>query len=115
MIEFDAELNLSANNNYKVPLDYSRNLQMIAKEIFNNALKHSAASIVQFNIHENSDGVTCFQFMDNGKGFEMTKELKGNGLKNMKRRAERIGATFEIDNEFQNGTIIKICIQPIIQ
>jgi signal transduction histidine kinase len=111
VVEFKPEINLSELNNYKVPLDYSRNLQMIAKEIFNNALKHSGASKVDFLIFENDEKFILLQFADNGKGFNASKEMKGNGLKNMKRRAERIGAIFEIQDKLSAGTTIQISLK----
>jgi signal transduction histidine kinase len=70
------------------------------------------ANKVTFTLQEDSlEGMICFSFMDNGKGFETDKEMKGNGLKNIKRRAERIGATVIIQNQLTNGICIKIYIQ----
>ena len=45
---------------------------------------------------------------DNGKGFDQQQTTVGNGLKNMKKRAEEIGAQFMINSNPGNGTIIEL-------
>lgn len=47
---------------------------------------------------------------DNGKGFDMNKSSEGNGIKNMKKRAEEIGAKFRIDSYPGSGTTIQLKI-----
>jgi signal transduction histidine kinase len=48
---------------------------------------------------------------DNGKGFDITQETVGNGLKNMKNRAMEMGATFLIESEPGRGTTIQLLIK----
>jgi len=47
---------------------------------------------------------------DNGKGFDVSQTTEGNGLKNMKKRANAIGADLLIDSHPGNGTIIQLMI-----
>jgi signal transduction histidine kinase len=42
--------------------------------------------------------VFLLSIADNGKGIDMFKQLRGNGLINMQRRAEQIGGSFELKN-----------------
>jgi signal transduction histidine kinase len=47
---------------------------------------------------------------DNGKGFDITRYSSGNGLKNMKRRAEEIGGKLNIETRPGEGTTIYLNI-----
>jgi signal transduction histidine kinase len=46
---------------------------------------------------------------DNGKGFSHSSE-QGNGLNNMKTRAEDVGGQLEINSLINNGTTIHLII-----
>ncbi|MEK7257468.1 MAG: ATP-binding protein, partial [Bacteroidota bacterium] len=93
----------------KISLDFSRNLQMIAKEVFNNALRHAQATQVTLSV-EQRDGALALVFSDNGKGFDPAAANGGNGLKNLKNRAERLGAELEIWSE-KTGTKIIVSLK----
>lgn len=86
-----------------------KNIVLIVKEAMNNIAKYSKATEV-FIIFKKIENKFVFEIKDNGIGF--TPDFsKGNGLQNMKRRAEEIGGSFELFSE--NGTTIKICIPEI--
>ena len=49
---------------------------------------------------------------DNGKGFDTGQPREGNGLKNMKKRAEEMGAHFMIDSQsgkWNNDSVKSSC------
>jgi two-component system sensor histidine kinase DegS len=49
---------------------------------------------------------------DNGKGFDTVKPGSGgNGLLNMKKRAEEMGGTFEIQSSPGHGTMVLFSIR----
>ncbi len=77
----------------------------ITQEAINNAIKHAEASkiTIHFSNSENSIRV-CVH--DNGKGIQ--GESFGNGLGNMRNRAERIGKTLKIESQVNQGT--QVCI-----
>jgi signal transduction histidine kinase len=81
------------------------NLYLIFKEAINNVAKHSEANKVDVRLSNSSDSFTIF-IKDNGKGINEINKKKGNGLKNIKMRAERISGKAEFENE--NGFSIKI-------
>jgi signal transduction histidine kinase len=82
--------------------DKRRNLFLAVKESLNNVLKHANATALTIDISIN--GVLRIVITDNGKGIDLGQVRQfGNGLKNMRRRMESIGGTFEIIN--QNGTV----------
>jgi ligand-binding sensor domain-containing protein/two-component sensor histidine kinase len=80
-----------------------QNLYLIFKESINNIVKHSGSTKVAVGI--GNEGVEFIMTIkDNGKGFRHNGQAKGNGLRNMQRRATAIGGTFQIKNE--SGTAI---------
>ena len=76
-------------------VEVRQNLYYIFKEAIHNIVKHSDADQVEIRI-KNSDPFFHMIIADNGKGFDPDVVKSGNGLRNMKMRAERIGATLDI-------------------
>lgn len=89
------------------PLDpaLKQNIYLIFKESINNVVKHSGATHVRISLMNEG---TRFKMVieDNGRGFDGSKTSKGNGMRNMQRRAEAIGGKFRIVNE--NGTTLTL-------
>ena len=82
--------------------DKRRNIFLSVKESLNNVLKHSKASAVTITIEANHS--LRIVIADNGAGIDLQKLRQfGNGLKNITRRMESIGGTFNIENK--SGTI----------
>ncbi|MFM9983722.1 MAG: triple tyrosine motif-containing protein [Flavobacteriales bacterium] len=91
--------------------EVKRNLLLIIKESLNNAMKHSAASKIDVNLVY-SKGVLSTTLTDNGKGFVLNEnETVGNGLRNMRKRAEDIGSKLEITTNQQQGTSVHLDIR----
>lgn len=86
-----------------------KNIMMICKEAMNNIAKYSKATDVKLNLTKEKDNY-LLEISDNGNGFNQA-EITGNGLQNMKRRAEEMGGNFEIISE--HGTQLKILIPEI--
>lgn len=92
-----------------IPVDNQarRNIFLIFKESLNNILKYSeAANIsVQFEINDNLFSV---RIKDDGKGFDIESSInKGDGLRNMKKRAEDCNGHLDIFSSPGNGAIIE--------
>lgn len=87
--------------------DKRRNLFLCIKETLNNALKHSRASTLTIDFKINDDLV--IKITDNGIGID-TKKIRqfGNGLKNITRRMESIGGTYEIESNHGTVTTLKL-------
>lgn len=86
---------------YDLPLSYKRHILLIFKEIMHNSLKHGDASATFLDL-ERTNGSLILRFGDDGKGFDPANEsLNGNGMKNVRRRAEIIHAETNIKS---NGT-----------
>jgi signal transduction histidine kinase len=82
-----------------------QNIYLIFKESIHNVVKHSNARKVSIEV--SNDG-TDFKMIvkDDGRGFHDDNASSGNGMRNMKRRADAINAKFEIVN--QSGTTISL-------
>lgn len=87
-----------------------KELFLIIKESLNNCMKHAQCSRVSILFFER-DNYFKVVILDDGIGFEtlQTKHsLGGNGLKNMKYRAEQIQAKLEINSGINLGTEINL-------
>jgi signal transduction histidine kinase len=91
----------------KLSMEYRKNLYLIYKEAMNNAVKYSQCSKVEIDFVQ-SDRQLSLHINDNGKGFDIQNVNEGNGLINMKRRAEEINAHFEICSAQNKGTHIRL-------
>lgn len=89
----------------KLPLDYRQNLFLLFKEAINNALKHSYCNILTLDVHLRGKTL-AISLRDNGRGFSQDKKCYGNGLKNMKERAQRAGGNFTFSSAKNEGTTI---------
>lgn len=90
--------------------DMSRNLFYVLKEVMNNCVKHSGASLIEILFRFDNDKNYLLWVNDNGKGIDIDSlpPLHRNGFGNMRRRIEDINGKFEISSELGKGTHIKI-------
>lgn len=98
------------NPDHKMAINIRQNLFLIYKEAINNIARHADARDVWVNLL-NKDGRFEMKIADNGQGFDIQKAESGNGLKNMKMRAERIDARIEFLN--QNGLEILLKMKAV--
>ena len=84
-------------------LDFRQNVFLMFKESISNILKHAKATLVEINISEIA-GEWKMTIRDNGVGFDANAATRGNGLKNLRRRAEQLKGTLEIITQSGNST-----------
>ena len=82
-------------------------IYLVSKEAINNAIKYSSCKNI-FHSIQNVDNKIKLQIKDDGNGFSLSEINSGNGLANMKARAEEIKADFDIISEQGKGTTIKL-------
>lgn len=92
---------------HKLPLEFRQNLFLLFKEALTNIAKHAQATAVEIEVKEHAPGWQ-FTIRDNGVGFDPTAPVSGNGLRNLRTRAEKIHATFAIQSRSGHGTLIHI-------
>ena len=83
-------------------LHLRRNIFPMYKEILHNIAKHAQAKRVEISVK-----VTArqFQFLirDDGNGFDEARVRRGNGLKNLRRRAADLHGELKIQSENGRG------------
>jgi signal transduction histidine kinase len=79
------------------------NVYLICKEAINNSMKYSGCQHLRFCL-EQQDHHVIISIVDDGKGFNVQEDFEGNGLKNMKSRAEEINAQLNLSSEINKGT-----------
>ncbi|MFT4016809.1 MAG: 7TM diverse intracellular signaling domain-containing protein [Agriterribacter sp.] len=94
--------------NIHISSDARRHIFLAVKESLHNAIKHAAPSIVNiaFTITDKLE----INISDNGIGMEDVsfQSLKGNGMRNMKKRMDYLGGNIHVNNT--NGTSILFSI-----
>jgi len=80
---------------------------LISKEALNNIFKYAACSNVYYCLHSNGFKWRLI-IKDDGKGFIPIENKNGNGLRNMEKRADEIGAKFSIQSQCGGGTTITV-------
>ncbi len=105
-IAFYSDIKGEMREGIALPSGWSRQLVLIFKEAMTNTLKHAGAEEVYLHLELNSTGFVLI-LEDNGEGFCLSPKSKGNGLRNMKSRAEQLGGTFQISSEPGQGTRIR--------
>jgi signal transduction histidine kinase len=89
-----------------------KNLLLIAKEAINNILKHAQASEIDVSLSAQGSQL-LFEIQDNGIGMANLEKINsGNGLRNMRFRAEKLKGTCTIKSALGLGTTLS-CIIPI--
>ncbi|MEM7657541.1 MAG: two-component regulator propeller domain-containing protein [Bacteroidota bacterium] len=106
-IEFIPTVELDALPEQRMDVNSKRNLLLLFKEGMNNALKYARASTVYFTATL-QDQVLIIELRDDGLGFERDKLARVNGLNNMEKRAEEIGASLEVEATPGIGTLIRL-------
>lgn len=98
--------NLENLKEIKLPIDFKQNLYLILKEAINNAIKHSKCSTIQLDANTRKDFIEV-SVSDDGIGMDENKIDSGNGMKNIKHRAEAIGGRVKWKSEPNRGTSVR--------
>ncbi|MGH7975207.1 MAG: ATP-binding protein, partial [Limisphaerales bacterium] len=98
---------------WPITAEMRHNVFLAFKEALNNVVKHSGADEVSILLATDHDGFHL-ALRDNGKGFDpdtvSSRPGRGNGLKNMKQRLEKIGGRCEIQSAPGTGAEIKFFV-----
>jgi signal transduction histidine kinase len=97
-------------NNFDLSAEQRYHLYLFCKEALNNAVKYSEAALLQLRVIE-IDHQLEISISDNGKGFDIHSVRRGNGLDNMEKRAQEIGADFNIKSKIGEGCEILLKVK----
>lgn len=104
--EIAAQLNFPSDmEKMSMPMDQRRDFYLIFKEAVNNLVKYSKATEAVVDVHIDEHNIQL-KVADNGKGFDLNNTRMGNGLQNMKQRADKWKANLEIQSKPNEGTSI---------
>jgi signal transduction histidine kinase len=84
--------------------EQARHIVYIVREALSNSVRHAAArnEVISLQRHDEQARLTI---EDDGNGFNTDLiDGKGEGLKNMAARANKLGASFEMRSELGRGT-----------
>lgn len=98
--------NIKVLESVHLSIEYRQNLFLIFKEAINNSLKYSQGTEIKLDADLSGKNLTLV-LTDNGKGFNISEETSGNGLKNIRSRAEDLKAKLEIVSVPGQGTVVK--------
>jgi len=87
--------------------DRRRHLLLALKETLANVARHARASKVGIEIRL-EDGELRLTVQDDGVGFDPRAESRGNGLANLRRRAEALSGSLEIRSAPGGGTRVEM-------
>jgi signal transduction histidine kinase len=114
-IQFKFDIDDEIKNTAISP-EQRKNIFLIFKEAINNIVKYSEAKEVKvkMNIRDNK---LILSIVDNGVGFdslsigeERGEVYNGNGLKNMKARAEEIKAFYTVTSKLKEGVKVELVL-----
>ena len=87
--------------------DVSYDVFRICQEFINNSITHGETERIEISI-DNKNGQYVLTILDTGNGFDLKQISNGNGLKNMRKRADLHEIDFELKSELNNGTKLEL-------
>jgi signal transduction histidine kinase len=93
--------------NIKITMNERKNIYLLFKEGIHNLVKHSGCTHASIGIDMNKN-LLRLHIKDDGVGFDLSTIRNGNGLNNMRRRAESIEALLSIESAPGKGTKITV-------
>ncbi len=94
----------------KLDMARRRNLYLIFKESINNAIKYAQCTAITVDLRV-VQGSLQLTIQDNGKGFNPAAVREGNGLPNLRQRAQEIAGTLSVESAPGQGTTIRLMVK----
>jgi signal transduction histidine kinase len=86
----------------------------IIQELLQNAMKHAQASHILVQLAMLSDDLLTLTIEDNGKGFDVDKDIKGLGLASIRNRLKVMNGYIDIHSRQGQGTSVHIEFENLI-
>ncbi len=96
-----------AEQDLRIGADVRRQVFLIFKESVNNIARHSGCTKTEIELAIEG-GWLALKLSDNGKGFDPVHVCEGNGLTNMRVRAEQLGGQLHINSRGGTGTTVTL-------
>jgi signal transduction histidine kinase len=96
-------------NALKLPMEQRKEFYLIFKEAINNCGKHSKAKNARISL-TCEEGKLQLEISDDGVGFDPEKQTSGNGMHNMRARANAINGQIEVRSAPGRGTAVVLSL-----
>jgi len=96
---------LNAEDIPRYPPEVEAAVYFVCLEALQNVTKHAGASRVEINLRSLAHELS-FEVIDNGAGFDVAKDARGSGLRNMMDRIEGMGGRLVIQSTLHRGTTV---------
>jgi signal transduction histidine kinase len=103
------EIKINIHEYIDMSVEQKKHLIRIFQELMSNIHKHAECTIIEFHLRL-SKKFFAIILKDNGKGFCLSKNHKGLGLKNLTTRASLLSAVFKYKTQEPNGTTFVLLI-----
>lgn len=90
--------------------EFRRNVFLVFKEILHNITSHAQSKHVDIQLGAEHD-VLLLKVSDDGRGFNVNGNSRGNGLRNMRLRVQQLNGALEIISACGKGTAISVSIK----
>jgi NarL family two-component system sensor histidine kinase LiaS len=101
------EIYVRTQNERTLPLEVEQALFRIVQGALANVARHSQANRAEIRLAYGVDELTL-TISDNGRGFDVTKQHNGLGLRSMYERAEMINGELMVESALGRGTKVRI-------
>lgn len=105
----EASVDLDELEKWKLTMEQRKNIYLIFKEAVNNAVKYSGTEKIEVKAGTHNKELTLL-VKDQGKGFDPDATAGGNGLDNMKNRAQELNGRLKITSETGKGASIELAV-----
>lgn len=102
------EFHTNAN---EILLEDSKKLVLVRmiQECLNNSIKHAAPSMISINVEYTPENLNIC-IVDDGMGFDVSKESTGQGIRNLQTRIKTIGGKADVKSTLGLGTQIQLSL-----
>lgn len=94
---------------HPVSAKLTEQLFRIGQEAISNAIRHAEPTSLKIHIDYRVDSI-CLTVNDNGRGFTISGDLLGFGIRGMRKRASEIGGELNITSSPENGTCVSVTV-----
>lgn len=105
--EIEYTYDINDLENARLDMKQRKNIYLVFKEALNNAVKYSGATKISVRVKSENKKLEL-TIEDNGCGFSVDKNNKGNGLVNMKNRSRELNGELKISAD--TGTKVQLVI-----